>query len=578
MSAFTSFLTSGYLLNGALVTVEVSGGGFAVALVAGVLLAAVQLARIPVLSWAVRVFVIISRGTPLLLQLLFVYDVLPVEGITISPTATAVLVLGLNSSTFLSEIFRGAVKSLDRGQIVAAQSVGMTPFMVSRLVILPQAARIALPQLANQCVVLILSSSLASSISVAELTLRSQTLSASSFQVIAVYTASGVIYLVLTSVVAGIQVALEAALDLDRERRGNPLKRFFERCAGLFRDGSSAVLLPRIRSSVPEPGGRPAAAGEPGAAAVPDQSATSVDGTVTRAVLPNGEYADDADADDMDVVDRLAAMPLAAADLALGPESRRRSTPAVLAVRGLHKSYRGMPALAGIDFEVAAGEVVVVMGASGCGKSTLLRVVARLEDVDSGEVLLDGQPFAVDARKRRLRGSALARDRSAAGVTMVFQHFELFQHMTALRNVSVALEHVYRKEKAAASRTAQMLLDAVGLSAHVEKYPRQLSGGQQQRAAIARALAISPRLMLLDEPTSALDPEMVHEVLAVLRRLARSGMTMLVVTHEVKFAREVADKVVIMHNGKIVESGPPQEVLLHPQSPAARRFLHLLEV
>lgn len=578
MSAFTSFLTSPYLLEGALVTLEVSAGAFVVALVAGVLLATVQLARIPVLSWVVRAFVIISRGTPLLLQLLFVYDVLPVEGIKISATATAVLVLGLNTSTFFSEIFRGAVTSLNRGQIVAGQSVGMTPLMVSRLVILPQAARIALPQLANQCVVLILSSSLASTISVSELTLRSETLSADTFQVVAVYAASGVMYLVMTSVVAGLQVALETVLDLDRERRGNPVKRFFKRCAGLFRYGSTAVFLPRTRWSAREPGGGSATAGKPRAAVVPDRSEASVDRTVTSAVSAKGECADDVVADDVEVVDRLASVPLAAVDLALGADSRRRSKPAVLAVRGLHKSYRGTPALAGVDFDVAAGEVVVVMGVSGCGKSTLLRAVARLEDVDSGEVLMDGQPFAVDARNRRFRGSKLARERSAAGVTMVFQHFELFQHMTALRNVSVALEHVYRKDKTAARRTAQMLLDSVGLSAHGEKRPHQLSGGQQQRAAIARALAISPRLMLLDEPTSALDPEMVHEVLAVLRRLARSGMTMLVVTHEVKFAQEVADKVVIMHNGKIVESGPPQEVLRHPQSPTARRFLHLLEV
>jgi polar amino acid transport system permease protein len=573
MNAFTSFLTSPYLLSGALVTLEVSAGGFAVALVAGVLLAAIQLARIPVLSWVVRVFVIISRGTPLLLQLLFVYDVLPVEGIKISPTTTAVIVLGLNTSTFFSEIFRGAVTSLNRGQIVAGQSLGMTPLMVSRLVVLPQAARIALPQVANQCVVLILSSSLASTISVPELTLRSQTLSASSFQVIAVYTASGVMYLVLTSAVAGIQIALERTLDLDREQRGNLVMRFFNRWAGLFRYSSAAVFLPRTGRLAAEPVAGPAATGEPGLGPAPDRSANGAERPVASPAPATGERADE-----VEVVDRLVSVPLVAADLALGAESRRRSKPAVLGVRDLHKSYRSVPALAGVNLDVAAGEVVVVMGPSGCGKSTLLRAIARLEDVDSGEVLLDGQPFAVDASNRRLRGATLARERSAAGVTMVFQHFELFQHMTALRNVSVALEHVYGREKTVARRTAQMLLESVGLSVHGNKRPHQLSGGQQQRAAIARALAISPRLILLDEPTSALDPEMVHEVLAVLRRLARSGMTMLVVTHEVKFAQEVADKVVIMYNGKIVESGPPEQVLRHPQSPATRRFLHLLEV
>jgi polar amino acid transport system permease protein len=219
----------------------------------------------------------------------------------------------------------------------------------------------------------------------------------------------------------------------------------------------------------------------------------------------------------------------------------------------------------------------VLMGPSGSGKSTLLRLVNHLEPVAWGDIKVDGQYVGyetVGGGPRPMRN--LARARADARIGMVFQHFNLFDHMTALENVMEAPIHVYGENPEKVRRLALDLLEVVGLGRHADHLPHRLSGGQQQRVAIARALAISPKLMLFDEPTSALDPERVGEVLAVIRRLAQTGMTMIIVTHEVHFAREVADRVVFMDEGLVVESGPPQEVLDRPTQERTRRFLRMV--
>ncbi|MFC4946886.1 amino acid ABC transporter ATP-binding protein [Pseudonocardia sp. GCM10023141] len=240
----------------------------------------------------------------------------------------------------------------------------------------------------------------------------------------------------------------------------------------------------------------------------------------------------------------------------------------------IHKSFGHVEVLRGIDLTVQPGEVACVIGPSGSGKSTFLRCINHLERIDAGEMRVNGELIGyreTGGRLHELRESEVARQRRDIG--MVFQRFNLFPHMTAAENVMEAPRTVRGTAKAAARTRACELLDRVGLGEKYDSYPAQLSGGQQQRVAIARALAMEPRLMLFDEPTSALDPELVGEVLDVMRGLARDGMTMVVVTHEMGFAREVGDTLVFMDGGKIVEAGHPREVLTNPRESRTKAFL-----
>jgi polar amino acid transport system ATP-binding protein len=251
-------------------------------------------------------------------------------------------------------------------------------------------------------------------------------------------------------------------------------------------------------------------------------------------------------------------------------------------LQGVHKWFGHHHVLRGIDLTVPRGTVATVLGPSGSGKSTALRCINQLEEISGGRVLVDGELMGYREGTRRgapalfrLSDREIARQRASVG--MVFQRFNLFPHMTALGNVVEAQVRVLKRSKADATERANALLDRVGLSDRVAHYPAQLSGGQQQRVAIARALAMDPELMLFDEPTSALDPELVGEVLSVMRDLARSGMTMVVVTHEIGFAREVADQVVFMADGVVVEHGAPADVLDNPREARTQDFLaHVL--
>jgi polar amino acid transport system ATP-binding protein len=249
------------------------------------------------------------------------------------------------------------------------------------------------------------------------------------------------------------------------------------------------------------------------------------------------------------------------------------SEPLVLAEE-VHKSFGAVHVLRGISLEVHPGEVLCVIGPSGSGKSTFIRCINHLEKIDSGRLLVDGHLVGyrrVGNKLHEMRESEIAKRREDVG--MVFQHFNLFPHMTALQNLIEAPTRVRRIPKEQAVRDARALLKQVGLVDKEKVYPAQLSGGQQQRVAIARALAMKPKLMLFDEPTSALDPELVGEVLDVMKQLANDGMTMVVVTHEMGFAREVADKLVFMDDGVVVEAGNPREVLANPQHERTKAFL-----
>lgn len=244
---------------------------------------------------------------------------------------------------------------------------------------------------------------------------------------------------------------------------------------------------------------------------------------------------------------------------------------AIVEMKGLNKFYGTHHVLKDIDLSVARGEVVVVLGASGSGKSTLIRCVNGLEMYQNGSLRVDGFQMPVE-EDRKLGGEReLAAIRK--GVGMVFQQFNLFPHKTVLENITIAPIRVRKKSKAEAEATARSLLEQVGLTAHAHKYPAQLSGGQQQRVAIARSLAMQPHLMLFDEPTSALDPEMVGEVLDVMRKLAADGMTMMIVTHEMGFAREVADRIVYIDQGAILEIAKPDEFFTQPKNERAQSFL-----
>ncbi len=248
-------------------------------------------------------------------------------------------------------------------------------------------------------------------------------------------------------------------------------------------------------------------------------------------------------------------------------------TPMVRAER-VHKRFGRLEALRGIDLTVAPGEVTVIIGPSGSGKSTFLRCINHLAQISAGRLWVDGElvGYRQDGdRLLELREREVAHRRAAIG--MVFQRFNLFPHMTALQNVAEAPVRVKRTPPPMADATARRLLDRVGLADKIDCYPAELSGGQQQRVAIARALAMEPKLMLFDEPTSALDPELVGEVLAVMRGLAADGMTMIVVTHEMGFAREVGHHLVFMDDGVVVEEGVPRQVFAEPREPRTRAFL-----
>ncbi len=243
-------------------------------------------------------------------------------------------------------------------------------------------------------------------------------------------------------------------------------------------------------------------------------------------------------------------------------------------IRNVHKAFGKIEVLKGIDLDVAAGEVVVILGPSGSGKSTLLRCINHIEAIDRGSIEVDGDQIGYalrNGRLHRLSTAAIVRQRRRIG--MVFQAFNLYPHMTVLQNITEAPIGVHGESRAAARDHALALLGRIGLADKADAYPRQLSGGQQQRVAIARALAIRPKLLLFDEPTSALDPELVGEVLATMRDLAGQGLTMIVVTHEIAFARDAADRVVFMDDGRVLEQGAPAAVLEAPEHPRTRLFL-----
>lgn len=534
LAEFLSYLLSGFLWEGAVIAVKITVISMAVGLVLGLVLALMRLSKFWITRSAAWFYIWVVRGTPQLLQLVFIFDALPHIGLRFDSFTTAVIGFSLNQAAFSAEIIRGGILSVNRNQAIAASSLGMGPFLTLRRIVLPQAMRAILPGIGNDTISMLKLTSIASIVFVNELTFRAQQIVGQNFRFFVVFAAAGLIYLALTSLISIAQAWAERRFDLERERRPplDALRRMF--FFGVSRepdDAESAVA--------PQP-----AASEPVAA----QAARIVD----------------ADGLFRDLVARTAG------DI-------QRSEDFVVC-HNVQKDYGERKVLCGIDLTVKRGEVIVLLGPSGSGKSTFLRTINHLDSVDWGSITVGGEHVGYKHAPGGLRPSGnLAKARADARISMVFQHFNLFNHLTALENVIEAPIRVFGEDPAGARKLGERLLAAVGLQDHAAYLPHRLSGGQQQRVAIARALAISPRLMLFDEPTSALDPELVGEVLNVMRELADAGMTMIVVTHEVRFAREVADRVVFMDEGVIVEQGPPEQVIDNPQHERTKRFLRVVE-
>jgi polar amino acid transport system permease protein len=392
-------------------------------------------------------------------------------------------------------------------------------------IIAPQAIRMMIPAFGAEAVSALKNSSLASVIAVQELTLRSTQLASSTFDFFSIFFASGLIYLSLTGAIAVIQLMVEAWLDLDRKSQQGRLMR----------------ILPWHRvQPLPAP---------------PGEAKNKIADGGGVAELPP------------------VRLKLERTEPAKRAERLSRNNVAV-AVESLRKRYDDHIVLDGVDITVRIGEVLALLGPSGSGKSTLLRCINHLEGWEAGTIRIGGRRLGFRDNGRPLSPRALANERAEVGVGMVFQQFNLFGHLTAKDNIAGPLRWVHNWSRSDADRRAHELLSRVGLSHRADALPRHLSGGQQQRVAIARALAPNPSVLLLDEPTSALDPELVSEVLEVIRRLAvEDGLTMIISTHQLRFADEVADRVVLLSDGAIVEEGPAHQVLNNPKTTVAQRFL-----
>jgi polar amino acid transport system permease protein len=533
MELFFHYLSQPYLLTGILYTLLITAIGLGGGLVMGIVLAGMQLSRFRLLALITRAYAIIFRGTPLILQMIFCYNALPMIGIRLTAIEAGGLALALNEAPFIAEIIRGNVVAVDRGQIIAGQALGMTPVIVMLRIVAPQAIRAMIPALGNEAVSALKNSSLASVVSVQELTLRSTQLASANFDFFSIFFASGLMYLVLTGAVAVIQIIVEVLLDLDLP---TPQARLARLLPWKRNETVSATGVAGAAANRSPPAARPRSSPSPPA---PQRARLSIDREKRLIALGSGQPA--------------------------------------LEIRALHKSYDGKTVLESIDLVVRIGEVVALLGPSGSGKSTLLRCINHLESWDSGSIRVTGRNIGFDAQNRPLSPRAIANERATVGVGMVFQSFNLFGHLTAKENIAGPLRWVHGFSRTDADARARELLERVGLSDRAEALPRHMSGGQQQRVAIARALAPNPTILLLDEPTSALDPELVSEVLDVIRRLAvEDGLTMMISTHQISFAREVADRAMFLADGSIVEEGPADDVLSRPKNARTAQFLQIM--
>ena len=500
--------------------------------VLGTLLALARVSRSPLLVAVSWTYIWIFRSIPLIVLLLilnnlgYLYETVtigvPYTGINffswnttqlMTPFAAAILGLTLNQAAFASEIVRGGILSVDQGQLEAAAALGLPRRRQASRIILPQAMRSILPTAFNDIIGLAKGTSQVYSLALPELFYTIQIIYRRNLEVIPLLMVATVWYLVILTALSIVQHHIER--HFSRGALRNPPPSLF---ATIFR-----TLLPR----------------------------TSTPGAVETVTAKSERKA-----------------PARAASFQLGNRGGSVN------IHGVSKSFGSLKVLDDISLSIPAGSVTTILGQSGSGKSTLLRSINHLERVDDGFIAIDGE--LVGYRQKgdtlyELKEREILKRRAEVG--MVFQSFNLFPHLTALENIIEAPVAVRGISKEQAEAEARDLLARVGLADKAAAYPRQLSGGQQQRVAIARALALRPKVLLFDEPTSALDPELVNEVLDVIKELSRSGVTLIIVTHEIGFAREVSDRVVFMEQGRIVETGTPEKVFNNPEHPRTAEFL-----
>ena len=542
-----TYLASGNLLTGLWIAVQITAIAIVAGLSLGLLFALMRMSSNPIVSGVAWFYIWIMRGTPILLQLIFIFDALPRLGIRLNPFPTAVIGFAMNEAGFAAEYIRGGLLSVKRNQSTAASALGMSPFVTLRRIVIPQALRSIMPQIANATIGMLKGTSLASVVFVNELTFRAQQIVATNFDFFTVFAAAGILYLITTTIISLAQLVIERRLD--------PELRDLKKRPSLW-----TRLLLDVRT--------------PAAQYDLIASNTAAPADEDEQISRNVAKPTSASPDNSSIIKALA--------FSASKGARETADTPFVVCKNVHKSYHlvghgDLEVLKGVDFEVHQGEVVAILGASGSGKSTLLRLINHLEVLNDGEILVEGKHVGYERRHGKLVPTKhLAKARADARIGMVFQSFDLFDHKTAEENIMEAPVQVYGMKPQAARDRARQLLVGIGLATHADHLPMRLSGGQQQRVAIARALATEPKLMLFDEPTSALDPELVGEVLAVIRSLAEAGMTMIVVTHEINFARDVADRVVFMDKGVIVEDGPAREVLSNPKEERTKQFLRMV--
>jgi ectoine/hydroxyectoine ABC transporter permease protein EhuD len=519
-----------FLLKGTWVTITITCVSMAISLIGGLVIGLARISRRKIVRLPATAFVDIIRGTPLLLQIFYIYYVLPLYGIRLEAFQSGVIGLSMNYSAYLAEVYRAGIQAIPHGQREAAQSLGMSQALVMRRVVLPQAVRIVIPPIGNYFIALFKDSALVSVIAISELLRSGELLASTTYKHFEIFTMVAAIYMAISYPASWLVTWSERRLRIGAEalRRGpGPVRRWLEAAGALPRRALDGAVARGAREA------RPLAAAEGGTAPT---------------VAPGPPTASRVD-------------PMADAEVLIRMEQ-------------VSKRFGRFVAMDGVDLTVRKGEVVVIIGPSGAGKSTLLRVINHLETADSGSIWVKGIELG-----RRTPGSRDLRDNDEsiravrAEVGMVFQQFNLFPHRTALENLMEAPIYVRGLRREEAEARAFALLRKVGLVDKAHSYPGKLSGGQQQRVAIARALAMQPEVMLFDEVTSALDPELIGEVLRVMRQLASEGMTMAVVTHEMGFAREVADRVIFMDEGRIIEEGEPKEFFRAPKSERGRAFM-----
>jgi polar amino acid transport system permease protein len=501
----------------------------------GTLLALARVSRSPLLVAVSWTYIWIFRSIPLIVLLLilnnlgYLYETVtigvPYTGINffswnttqlMTPFAAAVLGLTLNQAAFASEIVRGGILSVDQGQLEAAAALGLPRRRQASRIVLPQAMRSILPTAFNDIIGLAKGTSQVYILALPELFYTIQIIYRRNLEVIPLLMVATVWYLVILTALSIVQHHIER--HFSRGALRNPPPSLF---ATIYR-----TFLPR--KPLPE----------------------AVGTVATTAVRPE------------------RSVPARAVSFQLGNRGGSVN------IHGVSKSFGSLKVLDDISLSIPAGSVTTILGQSGSGKSTLLRSINHLERVDEGFIAIDGE--LVGYRQKgdtlyELKEREILKRRAEVG--MVFQSFNLFPHLTALENIIEAPIAVRGISKEQAQTEARDLLARVGLAEKAGAYPRQLSGGQQQRVAIARALALRPKVLLFDEPTSPLDPELVNEVLDVIKELSRSGVTLIIVTHEIGFAREVSDRVVFMEQGRIIETGTPDQVFNSPEHPRTAEFL-----